>query len=214
MIMKMLLSLLLSLYLPVSMFGQNVALANDRMNVAYADIPNPITIAVENYKAAQVIVSTDNGTFVNKGNGHYNYVPVKAGKAIIKIEIKTKSGIKEIGQTIYKIKAFPLPNAGIGWIRGGQISKILLLSQKGIIAQYDNFDFDAVLKVSRFKITTMRNGVITFNRNIFSNRFDADVLEAFQTLIAGDYLFVSEIYCTFPDKKERRLEPIEFTILP
>jgi hypothetical protein len=141
-------------------------------------------------------------------------MPLKEGKAIIKISTKTKGSSKEIGQTYYRIKALPLPNASIGWKHEEQISKAFLLSQMGVTARFDNMDFEAVFKVSKFKITTMRNGVNTFSKNITGNRFDADVFKAFQALIAGDNLFVSDIYCIFPDKKERRLESIEFIIIP
>ncbi|KAA5536295.1 hypothetical protein F0919_01105 [Taibaiella lutea] len=149
--MKILLLLLFSLYLPISMSGQNVVVANDGMNVAYAGVPNPITIAVENYKAEQVIVSTDNGTLVNNGDGNYYYTPLKAGEAIIKLEVKTKNGNREIGQTGYRIKEAPAPTASIGRETGGQISRAKLIPQLGILATMQNLDIEMSSKFQNLK---------------------------------------------------------------
>ncbi|WP_394349704.1 hypothetical protein [Taibaiella lutea] len=53
-----------------------------------------------------------------------------------------------------------------------------------------------------------------FTKDNIGNRFNDDIKSAFQSLMAGDLVLFENIFCSAPDKKERALESIEFTIIP
>lgn len=203
--MRAFIFVLLLLGLNVSLSGQTVVIANDKLNVVYAGIPNPITIAVENYKAGQVVVSTDNGILAIKGNGKYDYTPLNAGKAIIKIELKTRAGKKEIGQFVYRVKAIPMPIAttdgGFHSIGGFRIPRIIKIITT-------DWDFDNHFEIIDFKLQIQHKESIISTAIIKGAGFPANI---FDPMKAGDRIFITEIHCMCPDKKMQTLNPIVYT---
>jgi len=211
--MKLLLPLVLSLLLSSpSLFGQSVVLTNERMNVLYEGVDNPISVAVENTK--DVSVEIDNGILIRSAPGQYIIQEARPGTALINIKKKTGNKITEIGTKKFRVKKLPLPSARVANMSGGEIERGALIVQQGIVAVMENFDFEARFVVTRFNVTIISNAKVMFNKDITGNRFDNDVYDAFRKLSVGDRVLFNNIYCVGPDKKERLLQPIEFTIIP
>lgn len=209
--MKTLLPLLLSLLLPFYLFGQHVVLANDAVNVFYEFIDNPVSVAVENYK--DVTVETDNGSIIKSSPGKYIIQNAKPGTATITLKRKTGNQLIEVGKKKFRVKALPVPIARVAGKTGGKINMNLLKVQMGMVAYFDCGE-GMKFKITRFNITIARNKTIVLNHSNMGNTFDDVIKSAFQKLTAGDIVLFDDIYCIGLNNQERRLESIEFTILP
>ncbi len=94
--------------------AQTVVIANDKMNVFYLGIHNPVSVAVEGVADEKIKVSTDNGVIIKKERGRYDAIPDVSGIGNIIIEWEGKKEIKP-----FKVKAFPDPLIDLGdWSTG------------------------------------------------------------------------------------------------
>ena len=211
--MKILFSILCSLLLPMCLRAQNVVMSCDAANVLYESIDNPISVAIEN-GSSNIIVETNNGILIKAAAGKYIVQHAKPGMAILTIKRKMGSRMLVVGERKFRVKDLPLPVACIGNKVGGGINKSILIMQQGIVARMTGFDFETNFKVTRFNIMIIRNGATLFNHDNIGNRFDDAVKTSFQLLAIGDQVFFNTIYCIGPDKRERAIGAIEFTIIP
>ncbi len=184
--------------------AQHVGISNDRMNVAYVGISNPLTIVVEGCNPKLVNVSTDNGTIADKGSGKYDYTPAKQGKALIKLSVKANNGVKEIGSKMYRIKDIPMPVAKINRPDpqyGGDI-------QRGLAVASTNPDFDLNFKIVSFRISISRNNAEISSSNNQGNRFDMETQNTLMKWKQGDKIMFSEIRCQYPDGRIVKIEDL------
>jgi hypothetical protein len=91
----------------ISSYCQVVAIQLDKENVAYIGMPNPITVAAENWKSSAISISTNNGTIEGE-KGHYVFSPVHVGTADIMVKRKTAHGLKVIGGTLVRVKTLTI----------------------------------------------------------------------------------------------------------
>jgi N-acetylmuramoyl-L-alanine amidase len=107
-----------SFSIPVAEPGNNISgVANARMNVLYVGVDNPLVISTADIAAANLIVSTNNGT-VSKVNGEWIAKPATKGEAIITIADKTSAKKQEF---LFKVKLVPDPLVTIGGHKGGRM---------------------------------------------------------------------------------------------
>jgi hypothetical protein len=179
------------------------------MNVAYVGISNPLTIVVEGYNPKLVNVSTDNGMIVDNGNGKYDYTPGKQGKALIKLSVKTTSGVKEIGSKMYRIKDIPMPVAAYYPTR--EERKHLMQSDfiLGLVARSPNKDFEMEFRVVDFNVKTFRNNVLIAENSNQGDRFNMETLRNFRLSKENDKIIFSEIHCRYPDGRIVKLDDVE-----
>ena len=89
--------------------AQRTAISLDKMNILYIGVPNPITIALENYKPSQFKVYINNGTIEkseSKLDNQFVVMPKERGKATIYIIINKKDTISKYE---YRVKPIGLP---------------------------------------------------------------------------------------------------------
>lgn len=201
---------MLCLYLPGSVSGQNIVMANDAINVFYESLDNPVSIAVEN--TGNIIAETDNGTLLRSSPGKYILQNAKPGMAVITLKQKAGKQLIKIGEKKFRVKELPLPRANIGGRYGGSIVLTVFKAQMGLRVNFDNYDFDISLKITRFNVTIIRNGESVFKQLNTGNNFSDIVKEAFQKTKVGDVVMFDEIFCLFPSKSERKLVPIEIML--
>jgi len=67
----------------VDLFGQNVAVENQKLNIAYPLISNPLNIVVEGIACDKIFVLTDNGKVESYKNCSYSFIPHEVGTASI-----------------------------------------------------------------------------------------------------------------------------------
>jgi hypothetical protein len=166
------------------------------MNVAYVGVDNPIRVAVENVNAKDIVLSTDNGTIRMMPGANCIYNPEIAGDATITISVKTKSGLRRVGEQVVRVRDIPVPIARFPGIGGSSVRL-----QVAPVARLENFDFDVKFTIYRFKFTVIRNSQIIFERehyDLCGAKFVGDMEEALGRMRPGDKLILEDIYAIGP----------------
>lgn len=146
------------------------AIALDKMNVLYAGINNPMTIAVSGLSADKITAVMTGGT-VTGNNGKYVARPDKTGIATIDILY----GSKKISSTEFRVKAVPEPRASVAGKTGDNvITREELMSITGVSAILPDFQFDLNFTVTSFDLSLNVKGTpvteSSANNKITSNQ--------------------------------------------
>lgn len=190
--------------------AQHFSISNDRNNVLYAGIDNPITIVVENIPPTQIIVKADKGDI--KGNGT-KFVYRGDDLGIISIILFKKNTLKEIGRSNFRLKYIPNPVPKVGPSSGGNIRAIVLKSQKYIRAELEYFDIDVRYNIDSFTLNIIRPDTCFFNEiKSFGNVLSKEISEALNTIRKNDIVIFKDIYTTAFDRRPLLLAPILFSI--
>jgi gliding motility-associated protein GldM len=193
------------------------AVAPVRMNVLYIGVDNPMSIAVSGYKSDDLTVSIDNGTITKKDKG-YIINPKEKGRAIVTVSAKGK----KVSETEFRVKLVPDPVAKLAGKKGGDISKSLLLQQKEIVADLENFDFDARFTIVSFTLSCsfssdsstkfIPNGNYVIEESSNSNKFTERQIEILKKLKTDQKFYIDNIIAIGPDGKKRQLPTLSFKI--
>lgn len=192
------------------------------MNVLYAGINNPISIAVPGVPSQNVTATMTNGTLTRNGNS-WNAKPAKIGTpAIITVMAKQADGrTTKMAETSLRVRALPDPlpyiqytdaNGATKRFKGGRIAKRDLLTANGIGAAIDDDLLDVPYQVVRFQLLFFDSvgGVIpeVSNGSTFSTR----QRDKIRNMAKGKRFFVSEVIARGPDGIERQIPAIEVIV--
>lgn len=192
------------------------------MNVLYAGINNPISIAVPGVPSQNVTATMTNGTLTRQGNG-WVAKPAKIGTpAVITVMAKQADGRNlKMAETSLRVRALPDPlpyiqytdaNGATKRFKGGRIAKRDLLTANGIGAAIDDDLLDVPYQVVRFQLLFFDSvgGVIpeVSNGPTFSTR----QRDKIRNMAKGKRFFVSEVTARGPDGIERQIPAIEVIV--
>lgn len=178
-----------------------------KMNVLFAGIENPVTVAVSDIPSNELTINITNGKYKKMGSGSYYITPSKPGN--LRVHIMHLG--KEIGITEFRVKMLPNPVVKVNNQKRGAISKKLLVAQHGVVAVMEDFDFDATFKVTSFTVSTTSNGY-THEEISNSNKFTQKQKGLMMDLQRGDRIFITDIKAVGPTGKTRNLASIDFII--
>ena len=210
--MKNIFSILFFVLCFVSAAGQRFSIATDRMNILYADVENPITIAVENIPNKSIVVKTNNGK-ISRSNGSYMFFTTLIGTADIILYKKSNGKLKEIGRSSFRVKLIPNPTAKVGPSAGGRIQGIVLKSQQYIRADYDFIDIDIRTPIDSFTVNIIPSDTCFFKQiKNYTNKFSQELTEALAG-IKKDYIVIfKDIIAKRYNREIIELDPIYFII--
>ena len=192
------------------------------MNVLYAGINNPISIAVPGVSSQNVTATMTNGSLIRQGSG-WIAKPSKVGTpAVITVLAKQADGrTTKMAETSLRVRALPDPLPYIQYtdsngvtkrFKGGRIAKRDLLTASGIGAAIDDDLLDVPYQVVRFQLLFFDSmgGVIpeVSSEGSFSTR----QREKIRNLAKGKRFFVSEVIARGPDGIERQIPAIEVIV--
>lgn len=194
-------------------YSQPCVIANQKQNIIYVGVPNPMSVAVNGKWCKDFILTTNNGRIEKTpiDDCSYDLFPATVGKA--SLIILSKKDRKELGRMEFRAKRIPDPVAMVGGKNGGEIRKNILKAQIGIIAVLTQFDFDARFIVEQFTITLLHTGKPIFTRECTGARFPPEVIRSFDRLQAGDQVLFTEMTYRGPDGRTNGLLPVEFRIV-
>ena len=196
----------------VSAVGQKFSIAADKMNVLYADVDNPLTIAAENCPSNSIIVKTDNGK-ISGSQGAYVFRSNQIGKADITLYKKVKGKLKQIGKSSFRVKLISDPIAKVGPSAGGKIQRIILKSQQYIRADYADIDININIPIDSFTVTIIRGDTcISKELKNYTNKFSKELTDALAEIKQSDVVIFKDIYSKRYNGETRVLEPIFFFI--
>jgi gliding motility-associated protein GldM len=188
--------------------GPVVAVAPTKMNVLYLGVDNPITVAVESAKDANVKVSINNGSIRKYGNGTYVARPSKRGTAKISVSV----GNKLVGAYDFRIKLVPDPVPCIvNLCSSGYATRAQLLAAKGLRAQLPNFDFDLEFKITSFTVSAVISGM-SLDAKSNSSRFTDAQLDIIRQVPRGSKLYFENIHAVGPDGTMRVMPTLSVKI--
>jgi hypothetical protein len=131
--------------------GQNINISNDKNDVLYIGVDNPLTTSVGNLTADDISVKVNTGQLFGGYGRTYNYRGSKPG--IITFSIYAKSDPREIGQVTFRAKYVPDPIVTLKQSKGGIILQSALKTLDYLRAQLRDFDCDARFSVDSFRVT-------------------------------------------------------------
>ncbi len=214
--MKFSLTIILILFLNMRSFQQVVAVSNDKMNVLYKGIDNPLTIAVENYSCSKIITKINCGKLIRDHDScHYTFQADSLCVGVVKIQVGVVDSGKSkwLGTEWFRMKRIPDPVAMIAGQTRGPISKTLLLSQVAIIPILMNFDFELYFAVKTYSFEIVRNdSVIYKNEKIKGNRFTPEIINEIKKTKTNDKVKFYDITIIGLEKEDRIINEIKFTI--
>ncbi len=190
----------------------NAVVAATKLNIFYVLVDNPVAIAVSRYGPDEVEARIDNGKITKIGAG-YIVNPVKLGHAVISLYIKKN----KISEAEFRVRLVPDPVAKVAGIKSTSIKdaraidQIVLLKQKGIYAELENFDLDVEFNITEFTVSAFINGEI---QNVKSNnhKFTQEQFDLIKKVPKKQKVIIEEIKAIGPDRIQRDLEPIVLVI--
>ena len=209
--MKTLIYLSFLIFCSLKISAQKFAISNDKENIFYLGVDNPISFAVEGYPQKSVYLKTDNGKII-KYAGYYYYRGDHIGIAKISVLVKTNGHLKKIGESAFRVKNIPDPVVYVGPQSGGNISKVILGHQQFIRAELENFDIDIHIQIDSFKIIVIKENNLVFNKIYTGSQIVKEVQDAILSLDKDDTVIFNNVLARFPDNRTVPLKPIVFTI--
>ncbi len=173
----------------------------DNMNVFYAGLDNPVSVSVPGVPNERLSVSISNGKITPLGNGKFNVRVMNGTDSKISVIAKMENGeTRNMGTSVFRIKRVPKPSAKFaGLTEDGTLTKAQIENTIGVIADYPNFPFNAICKVTYFTVTIITSGGGTEDIEVKSNVFDEKTKERLKRLKRGDKLMLSDIRVLGPD---------------
>lgn len=178
----------------VAVKAQEISVANEKMNIFYKGIDNPISFAASGVSSKSLIVKATIGTISNK-YGYYTFHCDTIGKAEIIIYKKVQGKLKEIGRSAFRVKVIPDPVPKVGQSTGGHIATEVLKAQQYIRADIENFHIDVSTAIDSFTICITRANPCFYQELANSgNKFNEAIIQALSELTKGDTVIFKDIF--------------------
>ena len=173
------------------------AVAADKMNVLYAGIPNPVSIAAP-VAPERLRISWGGATATSSGAGKYDVnVPNSLANKEISINVSAEidGRTQSMGATTFRVKTVPEPTVYIGSnFQGGRIPKQSLLANPLVTARMDpDFNYQLQWSVVSYKVTFVRSGVEEPPVTVNGPRFSQAVLSSVQQAPTGTLMEITDI---------------------
>lgn len=191
------------------------------MNVLYAGIDNPISIAVPGIPMSKINASMTNGSLTRSGD-RWIARPAKVGSdAEIVVTAQLENGNQRISATKFRVRRLPDPTPFIPFTgTSGQerykgdtpIAKASLMSARGLGAAIDDGILDTPFKVISFETVSfdsMNNAIPEVSDG---PDFSSRQRESFRRLQRGKRFYISRIKVAGPDGTQRTLRPMEVIV--
>jgi len=177
------------------------AVAADKMNVFYAGIPNPVSIAAP--VAAEKLK-------MNWGGATAKPVPGASGKYELEVpsslvgrditidvsaEMERGKPVQKLGSTVFRVKAVPEPNVFVGGnISAGKQPKDAILANPFISARMGvDFNYELKWAVLSYRVTFVKNGIEEAPITVTGPQFDGTIQNKIRSASSGTIVEFSDI---------------------
>ena len=176
----------------------SAAVAAEKMNVFYAGIPNPVSIAAP-VAPEKLRINWGGATATSLGGGRYDVsVPSSlAGReVVVSVSAEMERGkTQNMGSTTFRVKTVPEPTVYIGAnILGGKQPKEILLANPLITARMSpDFNYELRWSVLSYKVLFVRNGVEDAPISVTGPHFPDQVKSRIQNAQSGTNIEFQDI---------------------
>ncbi|MEG2673663.1 MAG: gliding motility protein GldM [Muribaculaceae bacterium] len=192
------------------------------MNVLYAGINNPISIAVPGVPPTAISATMSNGALSRSGNGWIAKPSRVGAEAVITVTATIDGHSQTVATTNFRVRKLPDPTAFIAYndakgnperYKGSKpFPKTLLLQAGGIDAAIDddllNVDY-RVLSFETVFFDSMGNAIPEVSNGA---QFSQRQKDSFRRLSRGKRFYISRVRAIGPDGIERVLAPMEVIV--
>jgi gliding motility-associated protein GldM len=181
-----------------------------KMNVFYIGVDNPVAISVAGVPADKIFPTITNGAIKKVGND-FIVNPRSVGNALVTVTAEIDGKKKSLGAMEFRVKNIPDPVAKVANKKSGSIDRNTLLAQTIVLADLENFDFDARFTVTEFTVSANVRG---FSQDIStkSNKITEAQKNIIRSMNRGDKVYFNDIKAVGPDGKQRELSTVYFKI--
>lgn len=192
------------------------------MNVLYAGINNPISIAVPGVATSAISATMTNGTLTRNGD-LWIARPSKVGaEAVVSVTATMDGRSQQVGSMTFRVRKLPDPMPYIEYkdskgnperYKGGKpFSKTLLLQAAGLSAAIDDDMLNVAYRVISFETVffdSMGNAIPEVSSG---DKFSERQRNSFRRLSRGKRFYISRVKAVGPDGIERTLAPMEIIV--
>lgn len=192
----------------------HITLYPEKTQILYVGVENPLVVSVCQGSCKELVLSSPDGTTIQKGNCAVDIIPRNPG--ITRINVLKVSGKDSslVAQFSFRTRFTPPPLARLGAYGGSEgaydtISAPVLRAQLGITAGLRGFDFDVVYDVYSYSLMIVsRAGSVQEFTSLRSPFFTDSMKAAIGKMRAGDRIIVTGIKADGPVQKQVSLNPI------
>lgn len=217
--MKKILLLLSSLLISFKGTIAQVAIVNDKENIAYIGVDNPLNFAVFDFHCQDVNVKVDNGILINVPNqcGKLIYQPTKAGTAKFSVFGKKDGKLMLIDIINFRVVNPPLPTeaflsiknpalldeitgeccASMNLTNANKLSVTQLSNALGLGCSLSNFNYPITYNIKKFDYSIKRNNKIVKKGTNNGSKCSAACKEDLKLTQAGDVIIFDNILTEF-----------------
>ncbi len=190
----------------------SAVIAATKMNVLYIGVDNPVSYTVSGVPSDKVSASITQGSLKRSGNEWVAVLnPNAKGISTITVTANIEGQNRVMGTMDFRVKTIPDPVAKVAGKIGGRIDKATLSAQMAVIAAMENFDFDLKFNVTEFTVSAVVKGFAQ-TKSTKGARISDEQKALLNSLTKGSKVYFEDIKVVGPDKKERELPIIGFTI--
>ncbi len=185
---------------------RSVAVSADKMNVFYIGVDNPISVAAAGISSNDLRVSASGGgaTISKTGSTNYNVRVTSPGTATVRV---TGGGLNDPFE--FRVKRIPDPVAKIAGTTSGTMGNGEFKAQGGVIAELENFDFDARCDIAGFELiyaAPRQDPVPVTNPG---PRFNSQARNLINQAKPGDVYYFNNVRAKCPgDQNSRQINPL------
>jgi len=184
-----------------------------KMNVFYVGVDNPVDVSVNGVPSEKVFPALEGAGSITKDASGRGYIVKVKNPGKVKVSAQAEIDGKKIsmGDREFRVKIVPTPVAKCGGKIGGTIKKNELLTQQGIKAELENFDFDLKFEIVSFIVSANIKGYNEEARGA-GFKFSAEQLNLMRKVETGKKLYIESIKAKGPDGSVRDLPSIVFKL--
>lgn len=190
---------------------RSVAVSADMMNVFYIGVDNPVTISAAGVSSNQMTVNGSGGGLTLKSEGGSKYMARVTTPGDAKITVSAPG--MQASSFPFRVKRIPDPKAKMGKKDGGRMGSGEMKAQGGLIAELENFDFNARCDIVGFEMTYVakRQDPVTATNN--GGKFGDAVVRLTNSAKPGDTYYFDEVKAKCPgDGSARKINSMIFRI--
>lgn len=189
---------------------RSVSVSADKMNVFYIGVDNPVTISAAGVSSNQLNVTTGSGiTIKNTGGSSYVVTANTPGKSSVNV---SGGGLPSTSKE-FRVKRIPDPVPKLSGERGGGIPNGVFRAQLGLIADLEDFDFEARCEIIGFQLVRVARRQDPEPASNSGGRFNDSAQRLVNKAAPGDRYFFEDIKAKCPgDKIGRDVGSMTFLI--
>ncbi len=189
---------------------RSVSVSADKMNVFYIGVDNPVTISAAGVSSNKLNVTTGSGiTIKSTGGSSYVVTANTPGKSSVNV---SGGGLPSTSKE-FRVKRIPDPVPKLSGERGGGIPNGVFRAQLGLIADLEDFDFEARCEIIGFQLVRVARRQDPEPASNSGGRFNDAAQRLVNKAAPGDRYFFEDIKAKCPgDKIGRDVGSMTFLI--